>query len=543
MKRVSGELRPALTITLLAVFGLAVGAWALVEARAQRSATEEVLVTEARALAGALGPSLAAAAAATRELDELVTARLLAGARLVAGLHEAGALGPGALEWIVDRDDLDSITIVDAQGRISRAAGEDVPPEALESIGDAVRGRADEVVLVPSFEDGIEHLGVASAVAGGGAVLVRIHTGTGRIFARRIGVENLLDRLLATEGVLYLSYREEPGGIRGEATWDGGPVPAEVSSEPREIRGREIFEVDLPVEAPAGTSAFLRVGLDGAPLVRAAVSAMRRTTLIGIVLVVFSASLGVAALVVRRRAAEREEASRRIAEIETARKRSERLAAAGALTAGLAHEVRGPLNAIVLAAQRIERKHGDETECATFAGSIRAEVRRLENVLRQFLELASPVGDERRPADLVEVAKDVRELLREEVEHAGARIEPVRGEGAAVVDRDSIRRALINLVHNAMEASPPDGAIELELREAQGGVGIHVLDRGSGIDEADAEHLFDAFVTTRAEGTGLGLALVKRVAEEHGGWCRLTRRSGGGTEAVLWLPSGGGSSS
>jgi len=110
------------------------------------------------------------------------------------------------------------------------------------------------------------------------------------------------------------------------------------------------------------------------------------------------------------------------------------------------------------------------------------------------------------------------------------------------VDRESIRRALINLVHNAMEASPRDGAIELVIHEEEGGVGIHVLDRGTGIDEAEADHLFDAFVTTRAEGTGLGLALVRRVAEEHEGRCDLTRRSGGGTDAVLWLPSGGGSS-
>ena len=108
------------------------------------------------------------------------------------------------------------------------------------------------------------------------------------------------------------------------------------------------------------------------------------------------------------------------------------------------------------------------------------------------------------------------------------------------MNRESLRRALINLVHNAVEASPRGGAIELEVRKEAGGVGIHVLDRGPGIDEAEADRLFDAFVTTRAEGTGLGLALVKRVADDHGGRCHLARRPGGGTEAVLWLPPGGG---
>jgi signal transduction histidine kinase len=530
-----------MTIALLAAFGLAVGAWALVEGRSQRAETAEVLAAQARGLAETLGPSLAAAAAATRELDELLTNKLLASAWLVAGLQEAGALNRDALERIVDGNDLDTVFVVDGDGSTLFRAGEGIPPAILDQIDDAVRGLADDVVLVPSVEDGIEHLGVASAIAGGGAVLVRIHAGTGRTFASQIGVENLLRRLLESGGVLYLSYREQPAGIRAEATWDGGPIPphTEHTADLLPVRGRTVFEVDVPVASPAGTDAFLRVGLDGAPLVRAAVSGMRRTTLIGIVLVVFSVTLGAAAVVVRRRAADREEAERRLAEVEVARKRSERLAAAGALAAGLAHEVRSPLNAIVLAAQRIERNPA-EADCTEFARTIRSEVKRLEGVLRQFLELARPVGDERRRTDLKGLSESVRSLLLEEADQAGAEIEPVRGEGAAAVNREAIRRALINLVHNAVEASPRGGAIELEIRKEDGGVGIHVLDRGAGIDEDEADHLFDAFVTTRAEGTGLGLALVRRVAEDHGGWCRLTRRSGGGTDAVLWLPPGGG---
>jgi len=139
-------------------------------------------------------------------------------------------------------------------------------------------------------------------------------------------------------------------------------------------------------------------------------------------------------------------------------------------------------------------------------------------------------------SDLRKVAEEVRGLLNAEAEEQGVTLEPVEGSGCAVVQPDSIRRAMINLVHNAMEASPPGATIELVVVEEQGGVGVHILDRGTGIDTDEAESLFDAFVTTRAEGTGLGLALVRRVAGEHGGSCRLANRSGGGAEAVLWLP-------
>jgi len=539
MLRIPHRLRPAVMIALLAVFGAALALWALVEARAQRAETAEALAAQAQVLAKTLGPSLAAAAAATRELDELLIGRLLDGAHLIGRLHDAGALSTDELVWIVDRNDLDSVVVVDPSGQPILEAGEEIPADVLAQVQEASSGGADEVILGPTIEMGIEHLAVASEIAGGGAVVVRIHSTTGRTFAGQLGVENLLLSLLGSEGVLYLGFREEPGGVRNEAAWDGGPVPPAVDdrSELREVRGRTVFEVEVPVASPAGTRALLQVGLDGAPLARAVASATRRTALIGVVLVVFSLCLTGIALISRWRTLEREEAAGRLAEAETARRRSERLAAAGALSAGLAHEVRSPLNAIVLAAQRIERKHPHESDCHHFAGTIRSEVRRLDTILRQFLELARPVSNERELTDLCGVAEEVRGLLTAEAEESGGRIEAVRGSGAAIVDQNSIRRSVINLVHNAMEAGPPGATIELVVQEEDGGVGIHVLDRGSGIDEAEADHLFDAFVTTRAEGTGLGLALVRRVAEEHGGTCRLVNRPGGGAEAVLWLPS------
>jgi len=540
MLRLPHRLRYVLLILLLAAIGLALAVWTLFEARSQRAETAEALSAQARVLANTLGPSLGAAAAASRELDEILAGKLLDATHLLVRLYDARALSADVLAQIVDQNDLDSVVVVDAAGGVMLEAGEEIPSDVLGQIREASSGGADDVILGPTTETSIEHLVVASAIPGGGAVVVGIHaTTTGRTFAGQLGVENLLVRLLGSEGVLYLGYHEQPSGIHIEATWDGGPVPPpnDGSSELREVRGRTVFDLEVPVASPAGTTAFLRVGLDGAPLVRAAGSATRRTALIGVVLVFFSLSLSGIALIARWRTLEREEAARRLAESETARRRSERLAAAGALTAGLAHEVRSPLNAIVLAAQRIERKHPSESDCHRFAGTIRSEVRRLEAVLRQFLELARPVDTDRELTDLRGIAEEVCALLTTEVEEAGGKIEPVQGSGVALVDRDSIRRALINLVHNAMEASSRGATIELVVQEEDDGVGIHVLDRGTGIDEAEAGHLFDAFVTTRAEGTGLGLALVRRVAEEHGGRCRLANRPDGGAEAVLWLPA------
>jgi len=277
--------------------------------------------------------------------------------------------------------------------------------------------------------------------------------------------------------------------------------------------------------------------MNGLPLAQASASAVRRTAMVGIVLSVFSLALVFIALLSRSRTIEREMAARRLAELETARRRSERLAAAGALTAGLAHEVRSPLNAIGLAAQRVERKHGPEEECGLFSAKVRGEIGRLDAILREFLELASPVGRVREETDLHVIASEVVELLSDEAVATGVALDLYGSACPAPVDPESIRRSLINLVRNAIQTSPTGGKVLVKTTVADGHVLIGVYDDGPGIDDETVEQLFDAFVTNQAGGVGLGLALVRRVAEEHGGTVTLRNRSNAGALAELRLPA------
>lgn len=303
---------------------------------------------------------------------------------------------------------------------------------------------------------------------------------------------------------------------------------------------RPIFEVDVPLEAPAGSSASLRVGLDGSNLTAVARQAMVRNLVIGLVLAAFATAGTAFAFVSYLRNREREEAARRISAAETARRRSERLAAAGALTAGLAHEVRSPMNAIGLAAQRLERKLPEDDERRKMAGRIGNEVQRLDGVLRAFLELASPVRSSREVIDLGNLAREVLELLETEAEEKNVRIAGVQGSGTAEIDSEAMRRALINLVRNSIQATPPDGQVTVAIREEAGVVEIRITDEGPGVDPALAGQVFDPFVTGRDSGTGLGLALVRRVVEEHEGSVSLESLPTVGAEAIVKLTSAKG---
>lgn len=198
------------------------------------------------------------------------------------------------------------------------------------------------------------------------------------------------------------------------------------------------------------------------------------------------------------------------------------------------------MNAMGLAAQRLVRKLPEGTECREIAGTVRGELQRLDGILREFLELATPVSERREAADLEAIGDEVRKVLAPEAEVAGVRLPPVAGQGRAAVDRQAIQRAVVNLVRNAIQASPSDGEVSLSVQERGGQVILEVRDEGPGIDSELSEQLFDAFVTHRAEGTGLGLALARRVAEEHGGSLHLVNRSQQGARAVLTVPREGG---
>jgi len=530
--------RLAFTVTVLAVLGLLLVVWAAVEARRQRRETERSLRNQAAVLARSLAPALEAASAASMELDELVAGKLLDNARLLARLCAPGLLSEDQLLDLMESNDLDTVLVLDARGEPVRRVGSPEPFEVTRpEITGVASGRMTEAVIGWRQEEAGGHVGAVAARPGGGAVIVVTHVSRAYAMASQLGVANLLASTVGTGGVLFLAYVEAPGGPNISVAWDGGqvPPPGGKAGEILALRGREAFEVEIPISVPAGREASLRVGFDARPVLRATVSAMRRTALVGVVLAAFGlAGLGFT-LVSRARARESAESARRLAEAEEKRLRSERLAAAGALAAGVAHEVRNPLNSISLAAQRISRKHPGDTECARFAGRIREEVIRLEDIVKGFLDLARPASGPRSVTDLKEIADEVVALLENEAAESGISLalDGAPGAARAEMDREAVRRAVVNLVRNAIQAAPARSRVEITVEARENLARLLVRDRGPGVDPEFAERAFDPFVTSRADGIGLGLALVRRVAEEHGGWARLQPRDGGGAVASL----------
>jgi two-component system sensor histidine kinase HydH len=246
----------------------------------------------------------------------------------------------------------------------------------------------------------------------------------------------------------------------------------------------------------------------------------RRTLAIGTLgaLGLVAASLVLVRWLLRREANERRLAHER------------RLASLGQMSAVLAHEIRNPLASLKGNAQLLARALPPDDKPRAKADRVVAEAIRLETLVNDLLEFA-------RSGDLHVVDTDPAALARDVATTAGNRVlVEVAGVAPRIgLDAARMRQVLGNLVDNALQADPT-GAVTLGVGRSARGVQFTVRDHGTGIAPEDLEHIFEPFFTRRTRGTGLGLAVARRVVEQHGGTLRAENASDGGALFTVEIP-------
>lgn len=245
--------------------------------------------------------------------------------------------------------------------------------------------------------------------------------------------------------------------------------------------------------------------------------------------------LALVALLVSYLAERLERASGELAAARQRADQAERMAAMGRLAAGLAHEIRNPLSSIAGAVQML-KTGAPSDEDRLLCEIVLREAARLDELVTDMVDLARPRRPDKRVVDASAIVDDVVELMKNtEAERNSIRVVRV-GAGSAFIEADpgQLRQLLWNLVRNAVQSSAAAGEVRVGI-DRKPALELYVEDDGRGLDSAAKQHLFDIFFTTRSHGSGIGLAVVKRIADEHGFSVSVTSEEGAGARFAVSL--------
>jgi signal transduction histidine kinase len=394
-----------------------------------------------------------------------------------------------------------------------RSAGGALAPArlrlALENAVRSLASRARDGVVVRELE--LPAAGLKSSLAaamplrqGGTAVLIQDAAAFARV-REAAGVAATLQRLEEEMRIAYVRF--------------GTPAPA--------VDPERVLALEREVDLGGGRTGVLRVGIDRTPALQVLAIERRSAFVSGtlLVAVVTAAAWGLLRLA-RARDALRERV-----------RRDERLSALGRLAASIAHEVRNPLNAIGIAAQRIRLDEHEPGERGRLAGVIEGEVERLNRTVEDILGFASRRDPRVERIDGAQLLATVEHLARPEARARGVELvvkipEDVVFHG----DADLLQSAAWNLVRNALRASPSSATVTITLVRRGDRILLDVMDQGPGVPEESRALVFEPFHSGGAEGSGLGLPIALGAAQAHGGTIEILDAPGGGAIFRMTLP-------
>ncbi len=495
-----------------------------------------------------------------QQWEKEFAARLLDDAHWLAAAADGGSLDQSHLEEMLHKLGLNRVLILDEQCGLFMSGDTSKEKQCLAELPrDFLRplceGKQQQAIMGFHRRSriGCACYVVGVARPGGGAVLVDALADSLIAIRREIGPGHLLKSIGDGRSVKYVVIQDETGIQASSTTQVQFLAIADDPTLAPLIRGKpwvareytsplgRVFEVAKVVNLFGG-DAVLRVGLDASPLVTMRGDIRHRTIMRALVLAASLILLGALLLAWQRQGMLDREVRKILRELEAHEEESRRmgkLVAMGALAAGVAHQIRNPLNSIHMISQLLGKRSDLDRQVLDNVDHIRDESSRIEGIVQEFLDFARPRSPVLEHMDLAELVRDavaVHSAAHEDRDIVLSAYAP----GLWVdVDKGFIQEILENLIRNAVEAVGEGGKVLVSLIKTGHLAEIVVEDNGPGISNEDREKIFDLYFTTHPEGTGLGLSIAARMTAAMGGRLELSPKTGldgHGARFVVRLP-------
>jgi len=349
---------------------------------------------------------------------------------------------------------------------------------------------------------------------------------------RYISVLDTSLNILAHTDQAFVGRREEDPFLRNSLQGDHI-----LSRHYQSAQGEEIFEVVKSFSLKDKTLGLIRIGYSPKEIHPVLVQIKKNVALS----IFFFLILGTSAITLIWVNQNRN--LRKMKEMEDRVQLAERLSSLGHLAAGVAHEIRNPLNAMGMGLQRLKREflppeESKREEYVSFLELILKETRRVNEIIEQFLTLSRPFELNLRESSLQDLLKNLVTLFEGEASSLGIalRAEIPSDLPPIKMDPERLTQALINIMKNGMQAMNQGGTLRIETRSLKDRVAVILSDSGSGIPPEQMEKVFNYYYTTKEKGVGLGLPIAHRIIEAHGGQLGIESQVGFGTKVTVVLP-------
>lgn len=400
---------------------------------------------------------------------------------------------------------------------------------AKQGIGFIALRRKDNsgTVIITLDKEGLIYWSLKVAVERG---INKIGEGHGIVYMQII---NNKKKLLGSVGKANENFNNDDFNFKGILAGN-----VKIASRKVDSGENKILDIAAPLKLDKKVVGIVRIGLDRGSMDKI-IDENRQNIFVFMIFVVIIALLSMWLLY--------HDQNRHLAgvvDMERRLEKAERLSALGQLAAGVAHEIRNPLNAISMATQRLKRDFtpldiGKTEDFQNLSGVIKDEIKRLNGIIEEFLSFSKSRRLALSYFSLTEVLQKIVNLIREEASARGITIETKWRLSQVIIPMDisKLQQAFLNLIKNAMESIPAEGNIIITVdREGKNYIVVSISDTGCGMTAEEIERIFSPEYTTKEKGLGLGVPLASEIIRGHGGDIRVISRKGEGTTFEVVLP-------